>query len=74
SGMQAMPEQIELTRRANEYLDAICATSDRAWHLPGPPQTFDAAEMENPFHINRPAAERFTTEVARRLKELGLPR
>lgn len=73
-GLATMPEQVELAAKANEYLDAICATSDRAWHLPGPVQTFEAAEMENPFHINRPAAERFTAEVVRRLKSLGLPR
>ena len=74
NGLVDLPDQVELTRQFHEYIDAICATSERAWHLPGPQQTFDAAEMENPFHLMRPAALRYTAELASRLKSLGLPR
>ena len=73
-GMVALPEQVELYRQFHEYIDAICATSERAWHLPGPIQTFEAGEMENPFHLMRPAALRYTAELANRLGSLGLPR
>ena len=74
SGMVDMPEQVELTRQFHEYIDAICATSERAWHLPGPIQTFGADDMENPFHLMRPAAVRYSAELAKRLKSVGLPR
>ena len=73
-GMVDLPEQVELTRQFHEYIDAICATSERAWHLPGPMQTFEAPEMENPFHLMRPAALRYTAELGNRLKSIGLPR
>lgn len=74
NGMVGLPEQVELTRKFHEYIDAICATSERAWHLPGPLQTFEAAEMENPFHLMRPAALRYSAELGERLKAMGLPR
>ena len=73
-GMVGQPAQVALTRQFHEYIDAVCATSERAWHLPGPTQTFEAAEMENPFHLLRPAALRYSKELARRLRGLGLPR
>jgi hypothetical protein len=74
SGMVDLPEQVELTRQFHEYIDAICATSERAWHLPGPIQTFDATDLQNPFHLMRPAALRYSAELGNRLKSLGLPR
>ncbi len=74
NGMVGLPEQVELMRQFHEYIDAICATSERAWHLPGGMQTFEAAEMENPFHLMRPAALRYSAELADRLRSIGLPR
>ncbi|QDV04936.1 hypothetical protein Poly30_04310 [Planctomycetes bacterium Poly30] len=73
-GLVDHPEQVELMRQFHDYIDAICATSERAWHLPGPQQTFVKEDMENPFHLMPPAARRFTSELGRRLKALGLPR
>ncbi len=74
NGLETKPEQIALVSQFHEYIDAICATSERAWHLPGPIPTFEAAEMQNPFHLMRPAALRYTAGVAARLQALGLPR
>ncbi|MEM9379688.1 MAG: hypothetical protein AAGB93_07025 [Planctomycetota bacterium] len=74
SGLAARPEHAAFLGDAHAYLDEICATSGRAWRLPGPLQTFEPAEMENPYHLVRPAAERFTAELVRRLETLGLPR
>ena len=74
SGLAAREEHAEFLGRAHAFLDELCATSDRAWHLPGPLQTFEPVEMENPFHLTRGAAERFTRELAARLRALGLPR
>lgn len=73
-GLVGYSEQVELMRQFHEYLDAICATSERAFHLPGPQQTFPKEDMENPFHLMPPAAKRFTAELGERLKEIGLPR
>ncbi|MEM6569869.1 MAG: hypothetical protein AAF957_15775 [Planctomycetota bacterium] len=74
SGLAARPEHVAFLGRAHAYLELLCASSDRAWRLPGPLQTFEPAEMENPYHLTRPAAERFSAELARRLETLGLPR
>ena len=74
SGLAARPEHVAFLGRAHAYLELLCASSDRAWRLPGPLQTFEPAEMENPYHLPRPAAERFSAELARRLETLGLPR
>ena len=73
-GMVQHPEQIELMRQFHDYIDAICLTSEHAWHLPGAQQTFVKEEMENPFHLLAPAAKRFTAEIGARLRHIGLPR
>ncbi|MFT5732850.1 MAG: hypothetical protein ACJA2W_000120 [Planctomycetota bacterium] len=73
-GMVHHPEQIDLMRQFHEYIDAICATSGHAWHLPGAQQTFVKEEMENPFHLMPAAAKRFTAEIGARLRAIGLPR
>ena len=74
SGLAARTTHAEFLGRAHVFLDELCATSEHAWHLPGPLQTFEPAEMENPYHLTRGAAVRFSRELSARLRSLGLPR
>lgn len=74
NGLASNPKHVEFMAQVHAYIDGACAKSDRAHRLGGPLQTFDAAVMENPFHITREAGVGFTRELARRISDLGLPR
>jgi len=71
-GLVARPEQVRMEARITEFLEEACAASPRAHVLPGPPQTFPASEMENPFHLTTSSAAVFTRELAARLRAFGI--
>jgi hypothetical protein len=74
SGLAEREEHAAFLARIHSFLDEVCATSERATRLPGGLQTFEASDMENPFHLVGEAPERYTRELAARLRALGLPR
>lgn len=70
--LEASLEHREFMDRVHAFLDEICADSGNAARLDAPIQSFEATELENPFHLVSPAAERFTRSLAQRLEDAGL--